>query len=140
MVNKGLLFILGCLAITALHATQVSVFISFSMPQLLLEETLKESSERRIPVYLRGLYKDSMKETAAKVMALSKKIPMLNLQIDPTLFERFGIEQVPALVLDNGKAFDVIYGHLTIKEGLARMAGHGDVTLSPQAARRLAND
>ena len=139
MLKKGIYLLLGCLLITSSFAVQVSVFVSFSMPKTLLQETLKESAELNIPAYLNGLYRDSMNETAMKVMALSKRIPNLNLAIDPALFERFGIHQVPALVVDDGNAFDVIYGHLSIKEGLDRMAGHGDVNTST-AIRRIRGD
>ncbi|WP_274519613.1 TrbC family F-type conjugative pilus assembly protein, partial [Legionella brunensis] len=61
----------------------------------------------------------------------------LNLNIDPTKFERFGIHQVPALVVDDGKAFDVIYGHLTIQEGFTRMTGRGEVDFTSKDVRSL---
>ncbi|HHT0604954.1 TPA: type-F conjugative transfer system pilin assembly protein TrbC [Legionella anisa] len=140
MLKKGIALLFGCLAHTALVASTVSVFVSFSMPDTLLEETLKESSRLHIPAYLNGLYHDSMKDTALKVMELSKQVPNLNLAIDPTLFERFGIQQVPALVVDDDKAFDVIYGHLTIEEGLSRIAGHGDTRFTLQDARRISDE
>lgn len=127
MLRKGLVLLMSSFLMTASYAVQHSVFVSFSMPEILLQETLKESAQLNITAYLNGLYHDSMSETALKIMALSKGIPNLNLAIDPTLFERFSIHQVPALVVDDGKSFDVIYGHLTIQEGLARMAGHGEV-------------
>lgn len=116
------------------------VFVSFSMPANLLEETLKESVRLNIPVYLNGLHHNSMKETAIKVMELSKQVPNLNLQIDPTQFERFGIRQVPALVVENGSSYDVIYGHLTLKEGLLRIAGRGESGLSINDVRRMSGD
>lgn len=121
-------------------AQAISVFVSFSMPDQLLEETLKESARLNIPTYLNGLFHDSMPETALKVMALSEHIPDLNLQIDPTAFERFGIHQVPALVVSNDHAFDVIYGHLPIKEGLSRMAGRGDSGFSALDARQVSGE
>lgn len=137
MLRKGIFLLIGCVIMTSSFAVQLSVFVSFSMPETLLRETLKESAQRNIPAYLNGLYRDSMSETALKVMALNKRIPNLNLAIDPTLFERFGIQKVPALVVDDGKAFDVIYGHLTIQEGLARMAGRGEVHFTSKEVRRL---
>lgn len=77
MIKKGIALLLGCLAMSSLNATQVSVFVSFSMPDNLLEETLKESARLKIPAYLNGLHHDSMRETALKVMALSERIPDL---------------------------------------------------------------
>ncbi|RAP34897.1 type-F conjugative transfer system pilin assembly protein TrbC [Legionella quinlivanii] len=138
MLRKGILGF-ACLFMTATaFAVQVSVLVSFSMPEMLLQETLTESAQLHIPAYLNGLYQDSMRETALKVMALSKRIPNLNLNIDPTLFERFGIQQVPALVVEEGNAFDVIYGHLSIEEGLARMAGRGEVHFTLKDIKRTA--
>ncbi len=130
-------FMLAGVSKIGLCAASIHVFVSFSMPDKFLEETLRECSQLSIPAYLNGLYRDSMSETALKVMALSKRIPNLNLNIDPTLFERFDIHQVPALVVDDGKNFDVIYGHLTIQEGLHRMAGRGEVDFTSKDVRRL---
>ncbi|HAT1704507.1 TPA: type-F conjugative transfer system pilin assembly protein TrbC [Legionella pneumophila] len=137
MLRKGILVLIGSVIMTSSFAAQISVLVSFSMPETLLQETLKESAQLNIPAYLNGLYRDSMSETALKVMALSKHIPNLNLAIDPILFERFGIQQVPAVIVDDGQTFDVIYGHLSIQEGLARMAGRGDVDFTPRDIRRV---
>ncbi|MDX1791259.1 type-F conjugative transfer system pilin assembly protein TrbC [Legionella pneumophila] len=136
-VKSMLVFMIVGVSKIGLCAASIHVFVSFSMPDKFLEETLRECSQLSIPVYLNGLYRDSMSETALKVMALSKRTPNLNLNIDPTLFERFDIHQVPALVVDDGKNFDVIYGHLTIQEGLTRMAGRGEVYFTSKNFRRL---
>lgn len=125
---------------TSVYAFQASVFVSFSLPKNLLHETLREAARLHIPVFINGLYHDSMPETAKKVMALSEQIPELSLQIDPTAFERFAIDKVPALVVEKGNNFDVIYGHLTIREGLLRIASQGSVGLSAMDARRLSGE
>ena len=98
----------------AAPATQV--FVSFSMPNNLLIQTLTESTALHIPATLNGLYHNSMPETVHKIFSLSKKIPNLALQINPIVFERYRIHQVPALVVDNGKDFDVIYGNLALHD------------------------
>ena len=107
---------------SAFAASTTQVFVSFSMPRLLLIQTLTESTRLHIPATLNGLCHNSMPETAKKILSLSKKIPNLALQIDPIAFERYGIHQVPALVVDNGKDFDVIYGNLSLHDGLQRLA------------------
>ncbi|KTD47798.1 type-F conjugative transfer system pilin assembly protein TrbC [Legionella quateirensis] len=140
MRKKGLGLLIGMAMTTLTYATNVSVFISFSMPDKLLEETLKDCMRLKIPAYLNGLHHNSMQETAIRVMELSQKIPDLNLQIDPTLFERFGIQQVPALVVENNNSFDVIYGHLSLKEGLMRIAGRGDSGLTVADVRRISGE
>jgi conjugal transfer pilus assembly protein TrbC len=115
----------------------VQVFVSFSMPDTLLIETLKDSARLNIPAYLNGLHHNSMQETAAKIMKLSQEVKGLSLQIDPTAFERFGITQVPALVVANSQNFDVIYGHLPLQEGLMRIAGSGQSNLTVDDVRRM---
>ncbi|WP_131783642.1 type-F conjugative transfer system pilin assembly protein TrbC [Legionella gresilensis] len=140
MLKEKIALLMSCLVHTPLKATTLAVFVSFSMPDTFLKETLHESSRLHIPVYLNGLYHDSMIDTADKILSLSKQVPNLNLQIDPTLFERFNIRQVPALVVYDGKAFDVIYGHLPLKEGLLRMAGRGESGFSLTDAKRVRGD
>ena len=90
---------------TADAALRAQVFVSFSMPETLLKQTLKESACFRIPAILNGLHQNSMPATMKKIMELSKEIPQLNLQIDPTAFERFAITQVPALVVEKDNIF-----------------------------------
>lgn len=118
-------------------AADVSVFVSFSMPDKLLQETLKDCVQLQIPAYLNGLYHNSMPETALKIMELNRETPGLNLQIDPTAFERFAIKQVPSLVVANGRVFDVIYGHLSLREGLSRIKDFGDSGLTTEEVRRI---
>ena len=107
---------------SAFAAPNMQVFVSFSMTNHLLIQTLTESTALHIPATLNGLYNNSMPETMQKIISLSKKIPNLSLQIDPIAFERYGIHQVPALVVDYGKDFDVIYGNLSLHDGLQRLA------------------
>ncbi len=107
------------------------------MPNTLLMETLNDSARLHIPATLNGLHHNSMMETAVKVSALSHEVPDLQLQIDPTAFERFGITQVPALVVENKGCFDVVYGHLPLNEGLERLISHGECGLSREALKEI---
>lgn len=113
-----------------LAAPHALVFVSFSMPNALLMDTLNDSARLHIPATLNGLHQNSMMETVHLIGALSNQVPKLQMQIDPTAFERFGIQQVPALVVEENGCFDVIYGHLPLKEGLERIASHGECGLS----------
>lgn len=110
---------------SVLCAEEVYVFVSFSMPEQLLIETLKESARLHVPATLNGLYQNSVEQTAQKVLLLTQALPQLQLQIDPTAFERFNIQQVPALVVANGDCFDVLYGNLSLSEGLSRIHDKG---------------
>jgi len=129
--------IMSMLMREAISAPSVQIFVSFSMPTKLLSEVLTESARLHIPATLNGFIDNSMPKTVQQIQLLSKAVPNLNLQIDPTAFERFGIKQVPALVVDNGKAFDVLYGNLSIQEGLLKMADHGDSGLLMNDVRRI---
>lgn len=106
--------------------TDYQVFVSFSMPQQLFEETALDAARHEIPLILNGFYRDSMQETAIKIFELSKKIPNLSLQIDPPAFERYGIKQVPAFVAENKKTFDVVYGNITVERAMDEIARFGD--------------
>ena len=113
------------------------VFVSFSMPKTLLEDVLSDASRQHTPAVINGLVHNSMKETAEKIYTLSQVIPNLELQIDPTLFERFNIHQVPALVVARGTLFDVIYGNLTILEDLSRIGRTGDTHVTADEIKVL---
>lgn len=121
-------------------APHAMVFVSFSMPNTLLMDTLKDSARLHIPATLNGLHHNSMMETVNVVGALANQVPNLQLQIDPTAFERFGIQQVPALVVEEGGCFDVMYGHLPLKEGLARIASHGECGIDVDAIPGLTHE
>ena len=129
--------IMSLVVFEVMSAPTAQVFVSFSMPDRLLQQTLIESARLNIPALLNGLVDNSMPATILRIQALSKTVPNLNLQIDPTAFERFGIKQVPALVVDNGNAFDVLYGNLSLSDGLLQIAGHGDSGMTVNEARRL---
>ncbi|HEM7073830.1 TPA: hypothetical protein U2K26_002747 [Legionella pneumophila] len=83
-VKSILGFMIAGVSKIGLCASSIHVFVRFSMSDKFLGEKLRERSQLSISVYLKGLHRDSMGETALKVMALSKRIPNLNLNIDPT--------------------------------------------------------
>ncbi len=111
---------------SAVFAENSAVFISFSMPEKLLIETLQESARLQILAVLNGLVDNSFEKTVQKVTVLTKEIPNLQLQIDPTQFERFNIKKVPALVVENNQCFDVVYGNLPLHAGLLRIHEKGE--------------
>lgn len=122
---SGLLLLL--MSLNTYTATKISVFVSFSMPEKLLLETLQDCRRLELDVNLNGLHQNSMLATSQKIMSLSNLLSnsLPNVQIDPTAFERYRIQQVPALVVDTGDCFDVIYGNLPIEEGLRRLRDKG---------------
>lgn len=107
------------------------------MPDTLLREVLQEAATLHVPALLNGLYHNSMRDTAEKIYTLSKVVPNLELQIDPTVFERYAIHQVPALVVEKGAQNDVIFGNLTIREGLSRISRQGETGLTNEDIKGL---
>ncbi len=84
------------------------IFVSFSMPEEALRSLLLEAAVTESPVLLRGLAENSMQRTAERLGELldiedqgdtntGKAKP--SVAIDPTLFERFGVDKVPTFVL-----------------------------------------
>ena len=122
---KRIIFIL-----TMLFAQQVfcisAVFVSFSMPERLLDEIFKDASNHDVPVYLNGLIDDDMQKTLGHLFKFSQKYPNLSVQIDPYAFKKYHINKVPALVVDNGRAFDVLYGNVSIADGLLWIKRKGE--------------
>ena len=118
--------LLGLFTASIAHAeSKAYVFVSFSMPEQLLSETLKESTQYHLPVILNGLHHNSMPETMQKIMQLTQAVPQAQFQINPTEFDRFSIHQVPAVVVANGNCFDVIYGNLSLSESFTRIEQKG---------------
>jgi type-F conjugative transfer system pilin assembly protein TrbC len=101
----------------------IYVFISFSMRDNLIKEyiaearSLKEKDNINVVFVLRGFYKNSFKETGSKVAQLSdsKNVGVI---VDPTLYQKYNIKQVPVIVKKNENDFDKISGSITIRYAL----------------------
>lgn len=84
------------------------VFISFSMPDDSLRALLRDTVHTGSPLVLRGMVDNSMKRTVERLGDLlgtgkpGKDVVdglAPSLAIDPTLFERFRVDKVPAFIL-----------------------------------------
>lgn len=126
MFKKTLMIVAFVLAQSAFCLT-TSVFVSFSMPKDLIEAVFKDASSHDVPVYLNGLIEEDMRKTLSRIFEYSKKYPNLSVQIDPFAFEQYRIDRVPALVVAKGDQFDVLYGNVTIDDGLLWIKRKGDV-------------
>src|SRR5262249_44152037 len=111
--------------------SHILIFVSFSMPNLSLKQWMREAERIHSPVVIRGLLDNSFKATAKKMADLTLDNHG-GVQLDPTLFRRFQINQVPAVVIwrdSNCEAhqscienYDVIYGDVTLKYALEKIA------------------
>ena len=109
-------------------------FISFSIPDEGLKRMLHETHRYGIPAMLRGLVNNDMKATTDAVMGLVKAGITEGVQIDPTLYSRYGIRSVPALVVRCKAGFDVIQGNIRLKQALEKVVEKGDCA---DTARKL---
>ncbi|MBF0206927.1 MAG: type-F conjugative transfer system pilin assembly protein TrbC [Oligoflexia bacterium] len=71
------------------------VFVTFAMPATELRLLIEEASKIGASVIVRGLYKD-FKSTIAKIKELSTEN---GISIDPTLFKKYQVKQVPTFVM-----------------------------------------
>lgn len=147
MLSRILLGLLTCMVtpVFAEETSHVLVFVSFSMPKESLKTWIHDANAIHAPVVIRGLVNHSFKDTIAAVNALTKE-GVSGVQIDPTLFERFEIKQVPAVVVVSSpkcvpnlscrEDYDVQYGDAGLHYALKQIARQDD-PLSPFAEDAL---
>lgn len=127
-MKKLILFLMICVTSTTLQASfSKRVFVSFSMPSSLLKQVLQQAESENVTAVINGLIDDDFRKTFSTIFELSKSYPRLSFQIDPVAFEKFHIESVPALVVDDGDRFDVVYGNLSLRDGLSLISQDGDL-------------
>lgn len=83
------------------EGVSVYLFASFSMPNASLRSLIEQGELAGIPIVLRGLVNNSIEDTMRQVHSLYEEGEQQEsgAVIDPTLFERFGITQVPSVVV-----------------------------------------
>ena len=79
----------------------VYVFVSFSMPRASLRSLIAQGELAGVPIVLRGLVNHSIADTMQAVHSLyaNGERQESGAVIDPTLFERFDVKQVPTVVV-----------------------------------------
>lgn len=78
-------------------APRLLVFVSLAMPDGSLRRLAADAPRAGAVLVLRGLHEGSMARTAARIRQLGGGKTAI--QVDPKAFARFGIEQVPTMVL-----------------------------------------
>jgi conjugal transfer pilus assembly protein TrbC len=117
----------------------IFIFVSFSMPEISLKQWLAQAHRTGASVIIRGLINNSFKETLSAMNRLVSDNTG-GLLLDPTLFQKFDIKQVPAVVVSQSNTctdeknclprFDVIYGDVTLDYALQQLhdkRGENDV-------------
>ncbi|EJG2388486.1 type-F conjugative transfer system pilin assembly protein TrbC [Kluyvera ascorbata] len=112
-------------------------FVSLGIPEEGLLPMLSDATRLGIPATIRGWLNNDLRKTATRMFELSKKQKDIGVQIDPTLFEQYGITAVPALVVTCPGHFDVIRGSLPLQSMLQKVAEKGECA---ETARQLMGD
>ena len=125
--------------------SNVLIFVSFSMPKESIKGWMQEAEKIHAPVVIRGLVNNSFKATIQKMKELVND-NQGGVQIDPNLFRKFKIKQVPAVVVRSiqnclptqtcFEDYDVIYGNVHLDYALEKIANQNDV-VSPIAKEAL---
>ncbi|MFC3058405.1 type-F conjugative transfer system pilin assembly protein TrbC [Paenirhodobacter populi] len=132
--------------------TRAILFASFSMPPQSLRQMMQEATEHGLTIVFRGFVNNSVFDTRAKLEEVFGADEIGEaFAIDPTLFRRFDILAVPALVvlkeslgtcetpaceLDLAPAHDRLSGNIPVETALRIIAaGNGDAA---DVARALA--
>ncbi|MEO8402132.1 MAG: type-F conjugative transfer system pilin assembly protein TrbC [Gammaproteobacteria bacterium] len=137
---KKILICLVCMLLTPCYANQVSdrnviIFVSFSMPEESLKEWIREAKIMHAPVVIRGLLNNSFKDTVNKISFLTKENHG-GVQIDPTLFRKFQVNKVPAVVVFKEPScmtnmsctldYDILFGDVTLSYALRKISNQQD--------------
>lgn len=102
------------------------VFISFSMPESSLLTLSKELETCQGTFVIRGLPENSFETFFHRwkhLQDLGMKTP---LSIDPDLFEKYHIKEVPTIILQGAKTVDKLTGNLPIESALTIFAERGE--------------
>ena len=114
----GALFSSHHIAVADTTAGEVLVFVSASMGDRALQEYFAEAERRgNCRLIMRGLHDNSFLRTKALADRLK-----IRWDIDPTLFEAYGVEVVPTIVLLGKKRAGLLRGANTIKAALEKFA------------------
>ena len=95
---------------------QAMLFVSFSLPEVSLKQYIAQAAYLNIPLYIRGLYQNSLLATQQKMLRLLGEDIQGGIAIDPTKFSQFNIERVPTLVIaQDEQRFDAVSGHVSLQ-------------------------
>ncbi len=103
------------------------VFVSFSMPKELLWEYHQQIRNYGGRMVIRGLVENSFKQTIQKMKIDGNRA--LTLDINPKLFEEYGVKQVPTIVISNNLYFDKFTGSVSVSHALEQSNEFGEAKI-----------
>lgn len=110
------------------------IFVSFNMPEESLRQLIADAHRVGGRLVIRGLVNNSFKDTTQAVYRLVQESNRGGVMVDPTLFKKFNITQVPAfVVVDHSNLsqpicskYDVLYGNVSLEYALRRFTSAGE--------------
>lgn len=116
---------------------QILIFVSATMPEESLMQWFLQAQKIHAAVILRGFIHDSLLETKKWIKPfIDNNNNRGGIQINPIAFERYGIQQVPAVVAmkttvqsffdTSSMPFDVVYGNVSLSKSLQIIVDQGD--------------
>lgn len=126
------------------------VFVSFSMPDEMLQEYSKQAKQAGATLVLRGLVENSLTKTQRKAATVNPVFA--DWEINPAAFRKYKVSVVPAIVLANSDtahaaqdgcappgAYIRVDGAISIAQALSTMAWRGEGQLAVLAKQKLRN-
>jgi conjugal transfer pilus assembly protein TrbC len=107
---------------------EILVFVSFSLGNATLKKIYDDARKIGGRLILRGLYKDSFRLTQQKIKELG-----IVADVDPTLFQKFSIKEVPTFVItephqdQQSFRYDQLSGNVTLTYALEKIQETGEL-------------
>jgi conjugal transfer pilus assembly protein TrbC len=98
------------------------VFVSFSLPEESWLSLSQEVSKVGGILVLRGLPNNSFQQLAVKMHNLKQKGLKATVQVDPRLFTKYAVENIPCFVTIDTDTFDKLSGNVSLKFALEKMS------------------
>ena len=114
--------------------TRLLVFVSFTMPKGAIKSYMKEAYKYGAEIFLQGIPGESI-VNFSKIISSMLDDESQGISIDEREFEKYGVKQVPTIVLTKEDmsferkvpVFDKLLGHVHLKTALELFAKKGDL-------------
>ena len=100
----------------------LTIFVSFSLGDTTLKQLFHQAQKVNGRLVMRGLYKNSFKQTQRKIKDLR-----IIVDIDPPLFEEFNITDAPTFILPSSDGGDKVRGNIPLQRALEILAEAGNM-------------
>lgn len=114
-------------AMPSISSPKLLVFISFSVPESTWFTLSKDIAKVDGIFVLRGLPNNSFHELAKRLIYFRQNGLTTQIQINPKLFEEYGIKTVPTFVIPGEGAYDKVSGNISTLFALDLFANEGEI-------------